>query len=155
MSRNPKNEPFESPPLEEIPAITAMHVEAMGQTDADEVWLAAGMPLVLLETVGRRSGRTHRVALPYWLDANGHRIVVASYGGGPKNPAWFHNVADKEANPTARVQERSEVWESDAEVLSGDDYDTVWAEMVQDRAYYTDYAANTDRKIPLVRLPRP
>lgn len=154
MSRNPKNEPFESPPIEEIPAITAMHVEAMAQTDADEVWLAAGMRLVMLETVGRKSGKAHRVALPYWLDADNHRIVVASYAGGPRNPAWYYNLGDKDTNPTVRVQEKSEIWWSDAEVLSGDDYDAVWAEMTADRAYYLDYQEKAERQIPLVRLPR-
>ena len=155
MTRNQPNEPFESPPIEEVPAITAMHVEAMEQTDADEVWIAAGMNLVLVETVGRRSGRTHRVALPYWLDEGGHRIVVASYSGGAKNPAWFHNLADKAANPTVRVQERADIWLSDAEVLGGDDYDNVWAALIADRGYYEDYAAQTSRQIPLVRLPKP
>jgi deazaflavin-dependent oxidoreductase (nitroreductase family) len=154
VSRNKKNDPFDSPPIEEIPTITAMHVEAMDQTESDEVWLAAGMNLVLLETVGRKSGRTHRVALPYWLDSEEQRIVVASYAGGPRNPAWFHNVADSEANPTVRVQERAEVWDSQPEVLTGADYDTVWADMVLDRSYYIEYQAKTERQIPLVRLPK-
>ena len=47
---------------------------------------AAGMRHLLLRTVGRKSGRRSTVCLPYWVDVDGERIVVASYAGGPRNP---------------------------------------------------------------------
>ena len=46
VSRNQKNEPFERPEFDDLPAITAMHVEVLKASDADEVWLAAGMNVV-------------------------------------------------------------------------------------------------------------
>ena len=47
----------------------------------DEVWVQAGMHHVTVQTVGRKSGNAHKIALPIWRDANGHRIVVASFAG--------------------------------------------------------------------------
>ena len=153
VARNQRNEAFETPDIGDIPGLTAMHVDLMEQSDADEVWVAAGMNHLLLRTVGRRSGNVHKVALPYWVDEDGHRIVVASFAGSDRSPAWFHNLADKAANAEVRVQDRATVWWSDAEVLDGDDYETVWAGLTADRAYYNDYAAKTTRRIPLIRLP--
>jgi deazaflavin-dependent oxidoreductase (nitroreductase family) len=154
VRKNRPNEPFDTPRAEEVPAISAMHVEAMSQTDAAEVWEPAGMNHLILETVGRKSGKVHRVALPYWLDDDDQRIVVASNTAQPRNPAWFHNLADKSANPIVVVQDRAEVWESAAEVLTGTEYDSIWAELMIDRSYYIDYAAAVSRQIPLVRLPK-
>lgn len=113
---------------------------------------AAGMRNVMLTTVGRRSGREHTVVLPYWLDADGSRIVVASYLGGPHHPAWYHNLADRQANPDVTVQDGRERFRARADVLSGDERSRVWADLIADRPFYADYQAKTDRLIPLVRL---
>jgi deazaflavin-dependent oxidoreductase (nitroreductase family) len=106
----------------------------------------------VLRTIGRKSGKEHKVALPFWRDADGHPVVVASFSGAPAHPSWYHNRSDRDAHPEvlARVQGRS-FW-ADAQVLGGDDYDTVWAGLVADRPHYADYQTRTDRKIPLVRL---
>ena len=125
----------------------------MEQTDDDMVWVAAGMSHLLLTTVGRKSGNEHKTPLPYWLDENDDRIVVASMAGAPKSPAWFHNLSDKDANPTILVRERSNMFWSDAEVLDGDDYQRTWQALTDDRPFYLAYQEKTERRIPLVRLP--
>lgn len=155
MTQTQANEPFETPSHAQILKLTPAHVDAMETSDADSVWTAAGMKHVLLITIGRRSGKAHKTPLPYWLDPAGERIVVASFAGAVKNPAWYHNLADKSANPTVRVKERSVEWDSDAHVLDGDEYQQVWAELTADRPFYRDYQAKTERCIPLVRLPGP
>lgn len=144
---------WETPSYEEIPVISRAHVQAMESSSDPAVWVQAGMHHVLLRTIGRKSGTEHKVALPTWRDKNGHRVVVASYAGATKNPSWFVNLADRTANPEVlcRVQDGS-YW-SVAEVLEGDDYDTTWSQLVADRAWYNDYQARTERRIPLVRLP--
>jgi hypothetical protein len=81
MARSQPNEPFDEPPRSEIPGISRMHVGAMEVSDDDTVWIGAGMHQLLLRTIGRRSGREHKVALPYWLDDDEQRVVVASYAG--------------------------------------------------------------------------
>ncbi|MHB8463584.1 MAG: nitroreductase/quinone reductase family protein [Acidimicrobiales bacterium] len=142
-----------TPPRDEIPGITRAHIEALEATDGDGAWVLAGMHHVIVHTVGRKSGETHKVALPTWLDPGGHRIVVASFAGAPGHPSWYLNLADRRANPEVlcRVQ-RGQYW-SVVEIPEGEERDELWALLIADRAWYADYQAATDRTIPLVRLP--
>jgi deazaflavin-dependent oxidoreductase (nitroreductase family) len=144
---------WETPPLDEIPKLSQAHVGAMDVTDDDAVWVQAGMHHVLLRTIGRKSGREHRVALPFWRDPDGHRIVVASFAGAVTHPSWFLNLRDRAANPEVhcRVQ-RGEFW-SVPEILDGDERARIWDLLVADRAWYANYQTKTAREIPLVRLP--
>lgn len=144
---------WETPPPDEIVAISHGHVDAMESSDDDLIWKPAGMDHVVLRTVGRKSGNEHKVALPTWRDPDGDRIVVASFAGATKHPSWFINLRDTAANPEVlcRVQD-GQFW-STPDVLDGDDYETTWALLVADRAWYADYQAKTERRIPLVRLP--
>jgi deazaflavin-dependent oxidoreductase (nitroreductase family) len=146
---------WETPPPDEIVRLTAAHVEAMETIDdVDEVWQQAGMHHVLLRTIGRKSGKEHRVALPTWSDPEGRRIVVASFAGAAEHPSWYVNLADRSANSEVRcrVQGGREFW-SEQEILEGDEYDRIWGLLVADRAWYDTYQSKTERRIPLVRLP--
>ncbi len=153
MGDDQRSEEFETPAYEEIPAITARHVAHLETTDDEGAWTRAGMRHLLLRTVGRKSGNVHKVALPYWCDADGSRVVAASYAGGPKHPAWFHNLADKTANPKVWIKDRAEEGWVEAQVLEGAEYQRTWDALVEDRPYYIEYQAQTDRQIPLIRLP--
>lgn len=153
MAEDQRNEDFETPPIEEIPTITARHVGHLLTTDDESAWTRAGMRHLVLQTVGRKSGKEHKVALPYWCDADGSRIVAASYAGGPKHPAWFHNLADKTANPKVWIKDRAEEAWVEAQVLEGAEYTKTWDALVKDRAYYIEYQARTERRIPLIRIP--
>ena len=108
---------------------------------------------VLLTTVGRKSGNQHKVALPTWQDRNGIRVVVASFAGSDKNPSWYLNLRDKEANPKLLCQVQDGKFWSEPEILEGQEHETVWGQLCADRAWYADYQDKTSRKIPLVRLP--
>lgn len=141
-----------TPSHDEIVALTKSHVDAMQKSDADAVWLQAGMPHVLIETVGRRSGKRHKVALPTWTDPDGHLIVVASFAGAPKHPSWFFNIRDAEANPTVQCRRQSGPFEATPEVLEGTERAQLWDLLLADRAWYGDYQAKAGREIPLVRL---
>lgn len=144
---------WETPSLDEIPVISKQHVQALETSGDPAVWGDAGMQHVLLRTVGRKSGAEHKVALPFWRDPDGHRVVVASFAGAPSHPSWYLNLTDRSANPEVlcRVQ-GSQFW-SAHEILEGAEHDRIWALLVADRAWYTDYQAKTERTIPLVRLP--
>ena len=154
MADSQKVEQFwQTPSHDEIPVLTRAHVEAMETMDDDIVWVQAGMQHVLVHTIGRKSGNEHSVALPTWLDSTGDRIVVASFAGAKHDPSWFINLQDRAANPEVLcIVQRGRFW-SVPEVLDGDDYDTIWALLTADRAWYNDYQAKTERRIPLVRLP--
>jgi len=126
----------------------------MEASDDESVWFSARMHLLMLQTVGRRSGRVHKVALPYWKDSEGFPIVVASYAGGPKHPAWYHNLADREANPRVRCRVRGGSFQAEAVPLESPEYERVWEALTADRPFYRDYQTRCERRIPLVRLIR-
>jgi deazaflavin-dependent oxidoreductase (nitroreductase family) len=143
---------WETPSHDEIPVISRSHVDAMEASDDEAVWVVSGMHHVVLHTIGRKSGAEHKVALPTWRDPDGHRIVVASFAGSPGHPSWFLNLRDRSAPEVlCRVQGGS-YW-SVPEMPDGDEHTRLWELLVADRAWYDDYQARTDRKIPLVRLP--
>jgi deazaflavin-dependent oxidoreductase (nitroreductase family) len=144
---------FETPTPEQIVKISGKHVALMETSDADDTWIWVGMEHLLLRTIGRRSGNEHKVALPFWRDRGGQRVVVASYSGAPNDPAWFLNLADRSANPEVRVRVQGGAYWSAPEILDGDEYDEVWQALIVDRPHYADYQAHTQRRIPLVRLP--
>jgi deazaflavin-dependent oxidoreductase (nitroreductase family) len=143
---------FTTPDRAEIVAISASHVAMMESSDEDRVWIWVNMHHVLLRTIGRRSGNEHKVALPLWRDRNGDRIVVASFSGAPRDPAWYLNLADGAANPEVFVRVQGGAYWSVPEILDGTDYDDTWRDLLVDRPHYADYQAHTERRIPLVRL---
>jgi deazaflavin-dependent oxidoreductase (nitroreductase family) len=146
------HEEFVEPTRDEIPAISRQHVAGMESSDADQVWEIAGMWHVLVHTVGRKSGRLHKVALPYWQDPEGHRVVVGSFSGAPSHPAWYLNLTDRTANPQVLIREQGRLYWADAQILEGEEYQRTWAGLTADRAYYNDYQSRTDRRLPLVRF---
>ena len=83
------------------------------------------------------------MAVPVWFDDDGHRLVVASFAGNDRHPHWYLNLADKDANPEVRVRAQDHEFWADAEILDGSDYEAVWAQLVEDRAYYADYQTRT------------
>jgi deazaflavin-dependent oxidoreductase (nitroreductase family) len=144
---------WETPSHAEIIEISKGHVAGLEMTDDDAVWCVAGMHHVLLHTIGRKSGKDHKVALPFWRDADGHRIVVGSFAGATKDPSWVLNLRDRDANPRVKVRVQNGMFWSEHQVLdAGDERDALWASMLADRAWYADYQAKTERTIPLVRL---
>ena len=145
-------EPFVEPSREEIPGISRGHVAAMETSEDDEAWVVAGMHHVVLRTTGRRSGAEHKVALPFWRDPVGHRVVVASFSGAPQHPSWYLNLSDRSANPEVLIQVQEGTFWADAQVLDGGDYEETWAALTADRPWYNDYQSRTERRLPLVRL---
>src|SRR4051812_38100083 len=143
---------WDTPPIEVIPGISKKDVAAMDASRDAPQWHGM-MEMVLLRTVGRRSGREHKVALPIWRDPDDVRVVVASFAGSDQDPAWFLNLQDRAANPEVLCGTASGAYWSNAEVLDGEEYARIWQLLTEDRAWYQDYQDLTERRIPLVRLP--
>ena len=125
MRASQRNEPFEEPARDIIPDISRGHVAAMEASDADAVWIGAGMHQLLLRTIGRRSGREHKVALPFWYDDADHRVVVGSFAGAAWHPSWYLNLIDRTANPEVYVKVQIRIESSDR------DYEKEWTESVK------------------------
>lgn len=144
---------WETPPLDRIPVISREHVEALESSNEHPDWVQAGMHHVVLRTLGRRTGREHKVAVPIWWDPEGVRLIVASFAGADHHPSWYLNLADRAANPEVHVQAQTNHYWSVPEILEGGEYERIWALLTEDREWYNDYQAKTPRRIPLVRLP--
>lgn len=145
---------WETPPTDVIVGMARSQVAAMEDPQASTGWVGQSMDFILLRTIGRRSGRVHKVPLPIWRDPSGCPVVVASFAGEPQHPAWFLNLCDRAANPAVLCRLRDESYWSRPEVPEGEERALLWAQLIEDRAWYADYQARTSRLIPLVRLPK-
>ncbi|MHB8492679.1 MAG: nitroreductase family deazaflavin-dependent oxidoreductase [Solirubrobacteraceae bacterium] len=110
-----------------------------------------GVPTLLLESTGRRSGARRTNALVYAKDGAGY-VVVASNGGSDQPPGWLFNIR---AKPDVAVQVARSVTPAKARVLERgqEDYDRLWRLVNENNhARYDAYQAQTKRPIPLVVL---
>ena len=104
--------------------------------------------MLLLDHVGARSGVERTTPLVYVEDGDA-LVLVASKGGYPKNPAWFHNLR---AHPDATVQVGSQRRAVRARVASPSERARLWPKAVAVYGGYAGYQERTDREIPLVIL---
>ena len=114
-----------------------------------------GMPLIVLRSVGAKSGEPRTNPL-YHLDVDGRWFLVGSYGGSPKSPAWVHNLR---ANPRAQVEVPGEdgtvrAFEVTARELAGAEREGIWATLVGRAPGFGEYQKSTSRVIPLFELVR-
>ena len=107
-------------------------------------------PLLLLTTTGAKSGKPFTTPLVYTKD--GDRIVIiASYGGAPRNPPWYHNLV---ANPVVTVEVGTEKYKAKATQVSGPERDRLFAAQAKLMPFFSDYQNKTNRQIPLLTLTR-
>jgi F420H(2)-dependent quinone reductase len=105
-------------------------------------------PMLLLDHVGARSGTRRTTPLVYVEDGD-DVVIVASKGGYPKHPAWFHNLR---ANPDTTVQIGREHRKVHARVATAEERPRLWPLAVKTYSGYREYQERTDREIPLVVL---
>jgi deazaflavin-dependent oxidoreductase (nitroreductase family) len=104
--------------------------------------------MLLLDHVGARSATRRTSPLVYGVDGE-NLVLVASKGGYPKNPAWFHNLM---ANPDTTAQVGSSKRKVHARVAEPAERERLWALMVGVYGGYESYRRRTEREIPLVVL---
>jgi len=104
------------------------------------------MPLVLLTTAGRKSGRPHTVTLGAVPEGDGW-IVIASNGGADVNPSWWLNMV---TNPNVTLQVNDQVIRARMqEITNPADRDRIWNNVVASGKGYANYPKKTSRVIPL------
>ncbi|AFM18852.1 deazaflavin-dependent nitroreductase family protein [Mycolicibacterium chubuense NBB4] len=113
-----------------------------GTTDGVEIF---DRPIVLFTTTGAKSGQKRYVPLMR-VEENGKYAMVASKGGDPRHPLWYHNV---KANPTVTVQDGDKVATLTARELEGEEREHWWALAVEAYPPYAEYQTKTDRLIPV------
>lgn len=105
-------------------------------------------PMLLLDHVGAKSGQARTSPLLYVLDGR-NVVLVASKGGYPRNPAWFHNLM---ANPDTEVQIGTERRRVHARLARPEERPRLWRKAAEAYPSYDDYQERTEREIPLVIL---
>jgi deazaflavin-dependent oxidoreductase (nitroreductase family) len=110
----------------------------------------ANRSLLLLTTTGAKSGRALTRPLAYTTDGD-RLVVIASFGGGPKNPSWYYNLI---ANPVATVELGSERFRVRATVTSGEERQQLFDRQAAQMPNFAEYQKKTTRQIPVIVLTR-
>jgi len=109
-----------------------------------------GRDVLILTTTGARSGEARENPLVFSRDGS-HIVVVASKGGAPTHPAWYHNLR---AHPTVTVELAGEKFQAKAHVAEGAEHERLYKQHADINPTFHDYRVRTTRKIPVVLLER-
>ena len=107
-----------------------------------------GRPVLILSNTGAKSGDVRETPLVYTRDGDSY-VVIASKGGAPVHPAWFHNVV---ANPEVKLEVLGESIPVRARVAEGEEHDRLYDEQARMMPAFAEYQRKTTRKIPVVVL---
>jgi len=107
-----------------------------------------GLQVLLLTTIGRKTGEKRTTSLGYFMDDSNY-IITASNAGRDTHPAWFHNLR---ANPHVRIEIKDRQMEAEAEVAPPKKRSSLWSQLISLSPAYANYAKKTRREIPLVIL---
>jgi deazaflavin-dependent oxidoreductase (nitroreductase family) len=109
-----------------------------------------GMDLLYLTTIGARSGEERQSPVARFADGYDAWLVVASNGGSPRHPSWYHNLM---AHPDRiRVEVDGRRYNVTAEQLDGARRDAAWQRITAEQPRFAGYQRKTDRAIPVIRL---
>ena len=119
--------------------------ERSGGTEGNEIM---GLPIVVITSRGARSGNLRKNPVMR-VEHDGAYAAVASKGGAPEHPQWYHNLV---ANPHVELQDGTETKEYDAREVTGDERAQWWERSVAAYPPYAEYQEKTDRLIPVFVL---
>jgi deazaflavin-dependent oxidoreductase (nitroreductase family) len=122
-------------------------IESSGGTEGNTL-RDSGLPVVVLTMTGAKSGLVRKVPLMR-VEHDGVYAAVASLGGAPKHPVWYHNLL---ANPNVELRDGTTVIQTVAREITGDEKALWWERCVAAYPSYADYQAKTDREIPVFLL---
>lgn len=108
-----------------------------------------GANMILINTVGARTGAVRTSPLVYFPQEDGSLLIVASKAGAPTNPDWYHNVL---ANPVFDVEVGTRRFPVEATELTPEERAEAWPRIVAAAPNFGDYERKTDRLIPVIRL---
>jgi deazaflavin-dependent oxidoreductase (nitroreductase family) len=122
--------------------------ELFERTNGAEGNLLRGKPIIVLSTLGAKSGKIRKTPLMR-VEHDGEYVVVASKGGAPAHPTWYYNIVDA---PLVELQDGAVRKDYTPRELSGDERAVWWDRAVEAWPAYADYQTKTDRLIPLFLL---
>lgn len=109
-----------------------------------------GRDVLILTTKGAKSGETRVNPLVYTKDGD-KLVIVASKGGAPTHPSWYHNLTK---HPEVTVELGHDKFQARAHVVAGDEYDRLFQNHADINPGFHDYKKKTTRKMPVVVLER-
>jgi deazaflavin-dependent oxidoreductase (nitroreductase family) len=107
-----------------------------------------GRNVLILTTKGAKSGEERTTPLVYSWE-KGHHVIVASKGGAPTHPSWYHNLRN---HPTVTVEAEGKKFQARARVVGDEDYERLYKQHADENPTFWDYRQKTDRKIPVIVL---
>ena len=122
--------------------------EQYERTNGEEGGDLRGRPVIVLTSVGAKSGKLRKTPLMR-VEHGGRYAVVASLGGAPQHPLWFHNL---KANPHVELQDRATKRDYIAREIVGDEKADWWQRAVETWPDYAKYQQKTERVIPVFVL---
>lgn len=130
--------------------MNSIHRVALTVTGGRFGWGVANMPVLVLTTIGRKSGESRSVMLTSPVQEGDSLVIVASRGGDDKHPAWFLNLRD---NPEVQVAFRGGAKVAmRARVATTQERERLWPQVTARYGGYAQYQKRTEREIPLVIL---
>ena len=109
-----------------------------------------GRNVLILTTQGAKSGEVRETPLVYTRDGD-HYVIVASKGGAPTHPAWYHNLAK---HPEVTIEVGKDKFKARAHVAQGDEHERLYTHHADINPTFHDYRKRTTRKIPVIVLER-
>jgi len=106
------------------------------------------VPVLLLTTTGRKTGKQRTLPLVYIMDGSAY-VITASAGGAAKHPGWFFNIR---SNPQATIQVKDKHIQVTAEIAGAEKRPVLWARLVEVSPNFAGYEKRTSREIPMVIL---
>ena len=122
--------------------------ELYESTDGAKGNTIMGRPIIVLHTLGAKSGKIRKTPLMR-VEHDGEYLVVASAGGAPNNPDWYHNIVDA---PLVELQDGAVRKDYTPRELDGDERALWWDRAVEAYPPYAEYQTKTDRLIPIFLL---
>lgn len=136
------------PPNRVFKIMARIHI-FLYRTSRGKIWnKMLGMPVLLLTTTGRKSGKQRTTPVVYVLD-HGNYLVAATKGGADSHPAWFLNIA---ASSEAQVEVEGKVFPVQVTVIAGEERTQLYEKFKAAGSNFATYEQNTRRTIPVVRL---
>ena len=106
------------------------------------------VPVLLLTTTGRKTGKQRTLPLIYIMDGSAY-VITASAGGADKHPGWFFNIR---SNPQATIQVKDKQIKVTAEIAGPEKKSELWTQLVEVAPNFAGYQKRTSREIPMVIL---
>ena len=128
---------------------TGVHEAIFRMSNGRVLGKAAGMPVVMLTTTGRKSGKKRTTMLTSPVQDGNSIVLVASYGGDDRHPAWYLNLRD---NPDVEIIGMGDSKAMKARTASAEEKAELWPKVTSKYKGYAGYQTKTDRDIPVVIL---